>query len=68
MKQRHLFTRARIMLFYLCLLGMLLLLAACSGMSNPGSQPNNQPSNVGGYNLLHLVDQQIQNFVPFPGR
>ncbi len=67
MKQRNTFTRAQVALLCLLLLSIFLLVSACSGSSGPNSQPNNQPSN-GGYNVIHLVDQQIQHFLTVPGR
>ncbi|MGH2510968.1 MAG: hypothetical protein ACRDHZ_26690 [Ktedonobacteraceae bacterium] len=65
MKQKNPLTRIQMVLLCLLMLSTFLLVSACSGMSNPGSQPNNQPSNSG-YSLFHLVDQQVQHFLTFP--
>lgn len=61
LKQRTLLLSA------LLLLGVLLLVAACSGSSNPGSQPNNTPSN-GGYSLVQLMNQELHFLRMLAGR
>jgi competence protein ComGC len=66
MKQKNSFTRIQMVLLCLLMLSTFLLVSACSGMANPGSQPNNQPSNGSGYSLIQLVNQQIQHFVTLP--
>lgn len=48
----------------LLLLGVLLLLTACSNYNSPGSPPNNgtpqaTPTN-GGYSIIYLVDKEMQ--------
>jgi len=58
MKKRNALRRVQIAAFGCLLLGVLLLVSACtSGPSSPGAQPNNTPSN-GGYSVIYQVIQE----------
>jgi len=51
------------------ILSMLLLVSACGGSSNPGSQPNGTPQATptkGGYNIISLFEREIQFFLAPP--
>lgn len=66
MKQRGIFPRS-LAIFCCLLLGILLLLSACSNSSKPGSQPGGSPSN-GGYSIIQLFDKESQFFHNLSGR
>jgi hypothetical protein len=57
MKKRNAFRRVQIAAFACLLLGIFLLVSACSGYSSPGTQPNGTPSN-GGYSVIYQVIQE----------
>lgn len=57
MKKRNVFRRIQIATFACLLLGIFLLVSACSGYSSPGTQPNGTPSN-GGYSVIYQVIQE----------
>jgi hypothetical protein len=63
--RRYPFTRVLAAKWCLLMLSILLLLSACGGSSNPGSQPNGtpQPTNGGGYSLISLFNQEINFFL-----
>jgi hypothetical protein len=64
MKLKNLFTRT-MAAWCLLMLGIVLLVSACTSSTSPGSSPSSPSSGGGGgYSIIRLFHQEIHSFLP----